>query len=138
MRTHFEHIDDTFRFGKFRDCTLAEVLTYSPSYLDWMARTVDRSFCSISQTVIEEIKLLFPGLPISYDIESLSDEDWSEDDCPEEDFDTIEDFDDFSLYEDKPTYNRYRGSYAQDEAGYSDDDIDTIFDGEPDAYWNID
>lgn len=30
------------------------------------------------------------------------------------------------------------GSYAQDEMGYSDDDIDTIFDGDPSAYWNID
>ena len=37
-----------------------------------------------------------------------------------------------------PTYERYAGSYAQDEMGYSDDDIDTIFDGDPDAYWNID
>lgn len=36
------------------------------------------------------------------------------------------------------SYERYRGSYAQDEMGYSDDDIDTIFDGDPDAYWNID
>lgn len=36
------------------------------------------------------------------------------------------------------SYERYRGSYAQDEMGYSDDDIDTIFDGNPDAYWNID
>jgi hypothetical protein len=35
-------------------------------------------------------------------------------------------------------YNGYSGSYAQDEMGYSDDDIDTIFDGDPDAYWNID
>ena len=35
-------------------------------------------------------------------------------------------------------YGRYRGSYAQDEMGYSDDDIDTIFDGDPSAYWNID
>lgn len=32
----------------------------------------------------------------------------------------------------------YRGSYAQEEMGYSDDEIDTIFDGNPDAYWNID
>ena len=32
----------------------------------------------------------------------------------------------------------YVGSYAQDEMGYSDDDIDTVFDGDPDAYWNID
>ena len=36
------------------------------------------------------------------------------------------------------SYGRYAGSYAQDEMGYSDDDIDTIFDGDPDAYWNID
>ena len=42
-----------------------------------------------------------------------------------------------STYE-RPTYERYAGSYAQDEMGYSDDDIDTIFDGDPSAYWNID
>ena len=35
-------------------------------------------------------------------------------------------------------YSHYKGTYAQDEAGYSDDDIDTIFDGDPNAYWNID
>lgn len=35
-------------------------------------------------------------------------------------------------------YDRYNGSYAQDEMGYSDDDIDTIFDEAPLAYWNID
>ena len=39
---------------------------------------------------------------------------------------------------DIPTYGKYAGSYAQDEMGYSDDDIDTIFDGDPSAYWNID
>ena len=35
-------------------------------------------------------------------------------------------------------YGKYAGTYAQDVAGYSDDDIDTIFDGDPSAYWNID
>lgn len=35
-------------------------------------------------------------------------------------------------------YSEYAGSYAQEEMGYSDEDIDTIFDGDPDAYWNID
>lgn len=53
-----------------------------------------------------------------------------------------EDCDNSDYYEDSsqsiPTYNKYAGSYAQDEMGYSDDDIDTIFDGDPDAYWNID
>lgn len=36
------------------------------------------------------------------------------------------------------TYENYNGSYAQDEAGFSDQDIDDAFDGDPDAYWNID
>ena len=34
--------------------------------------------------------------------------------------------------------DEYAGTYAHDVAGFSDEDIDTIFDGEPDAYWNID
>lgn len=35
-------------------------------------------------------------------------------------------------------YGRYRGSYVQDEMAWSDDDIDTILDGAPNAFWNID
>ena len=34
--------------------------------------------------------------------------------------------------------DEYAGTYAHDVAGFSDEDIDTIFDGEPEAYWNID
>lgn len=48
------------------------------------------------------------------------------------------DYDDYLHDFEEPTYDRYNGSYAQDEMGYSDDDIDTIFDGDPEAYWNID
>lgn len=32
----------------------------------------------------------------------------------------------------------YSGTYAHDVMGYSNDEIDTIFDGDPNAYWNID
>ena len=39
----------------------------------------------------------------------------------------------YDEYEDE-----YAGTYAPDIEGYSDDDIDTLFDGDPDAYWNID
>lgn len=61
-------------------------------------------------------------------------------------YDEDEGYDDFDenyynsscIEEDQPTYERYNGSYAQDEMSYSDDDIDTIFDGDPSAYWNID
>lgn len=48
------------------------------------------------------------------------------------------DYDDYSHDFEEPTYDKYNGSYAQDDMGYNDDDIDTIFDGDPEAYWNID
>lgn len=32
----------------------------------------------------------------------------------------------------------YEGSYVRDTLGWSKNDIDTILDGDPDAYWNID
>lgn len=35
-------------------------------------------------------------------------------------------------------YEEFAGAYAQDVAGYSDEDIYDAFDGDPDAYWNID
>lgn len=35
-------------------------------------------------------------------------------------------------------YGEYAGTYAQDVMGYSDDVINDAFDGEPEAYWNID
>jgi hypothetical protein len=47
-------------------------------------------------------------------------------------------YDDDDYDYDKPHYGKYRGSYAQDVEGWSDEDIDTVFDGDPDAYWNID
>ena len=61
-------------------------------------------------------------------------EDWEDEDYGDQEYDDRGFYDDY----DPPTYGRYAGSYAQDEMGYSDDDIDTIFDGDPDAYWNID
>lgn len=40
--------------------------------------------------------------------------------------------------DDRTHYGEFAGSYAQDVMGYSDDDINDAFDGDPDAYWNID
>ena len=49
-----------------------------------------------------------------------------------------QDDDYYDMEEESHHYSEYAGSYAQDVMGYSDEDIDTIFDGDPDAYWNID
>lgn len=35
-------------------------------------------------------------------------------------------------------YVEFAGTYAQDYAGFSDEDIYDAFDGDPEAYWNID
>ena len=35
-------------------------------------------------------------------------------------------------------YDEFEGTYAQEVEGYSDEDIYDAFDGEPEAYWNID
>lgn len=40
--------------------------------------------------------------------------------------------------DEKGTYEKYSGSYAQGVMDWSDEDIDALFDGDPDAYWNID
>lgn len=37
-----------------------------------------------------------------------------------------------------PRYDEFEGCYAQDVMGYSDDVINDAFEGDPDAYWNID
>ena len=140
MMTQFKHIDDKFKFGKFSGCTLGEVLTFNPEYVDWVVKNVSGRICIIEDTVIQEIKMIFPYFMITdqfenyrkmriYEYEDYEDEDESYDDNHH---------DSYNSYSDAPTYDRYAGSYAQDEMGYSDDDIDTIFDGDPDAYWNID
>ncbi len=38
----------------------------------------------------------------------------------------------------RESYGQYAGSYAQDVEGLSDDFINDVLDGDPDAYWNID
>lgn len=43
----------------------------------------------------------------------------------------------YSYYESRH-YEEYAGSYAQDVMGYSDEYINDAFEGDPDAYWNID
>ncbi len=48
------------------------------------------------------------------------------------------DRDDEDYIHTRPRFGQYAGSYAQDEAGLSDDFINDVLDGDPDAYWNID
>lgn len=126
----FYHVSDTFDFGKYEGMTLGEVLNLNPDYIYWCAWNI--AGFSISDEALDEISELFPSFIISSDFrENLKIAESEEEEYAEEDYDN-------GYYDEEPTYDRYGGSYAQDEMGYSDDDIDTIFDGDPSAYWNID
>lgn len=57
---------------------------------------------------------------------------------PTDDYEPEDYYDPSDYYEEEETYDNYNGSYAQDVEGWSDQDIDDVFDGDPDAYWNID
>lgn len=135
MTTYFEHLEDKFRFGKFKGCCLGEVLQFNPEYLIWVVKNVEGTMCVIDDSAIQEIEKIFPGFIVTSEFESYRKrriiEHKSKVYFQEKEYHN-------NYYDESPTYERYNGSYAQDEMGYSDDDIDTIFDGDPSAYWNID
>lgn len=134
----FETISDRFNFGKYNNLSLSDVLDINPSYVEWCVKVCDGVDFLITEDAITEIKKAFPEFPITADFEYLCQSRFDDFHINEMgydgDFGDCDDEDDY----DTPTYGRYAGSYAQDEMDYSDDDIDTIFDGDPSAYWNID
>lgn len=46
--------------------------------------------------------------------------------------------DNYTSHHSSESYGNHAGTYAQDVEGLSDDFIDDVFGGNPDAYWNID
>lgn len=130
----FEDISSVFQFGRYQGIPLSVVIAMYPSYLCWCINKIPY-FC-ISYTVIKQIRELFPAFIIT---ESF----YNHIDIYIDDYYVNDDEDYYEgnnrrIYEEESTYERYGGSYVQDEMGWSDDDIDTVLDGEPDAYWNID
>lgn len=149
----FEHINDKFTFGKYCGYTLSDVLDKNEEYVDWCMMNID---CFVlSNEAMDEIKKIYPDFIISSSfllkqtLKSLELSDYEEDCKFDDECDYLtpaerylkadnRDNEENDDWEEESTYDRYNGSYAQDEMGYSDDDIDTIFDGDSSAYWNID
>ena len=112
-------------------CIYSEV----SSFINYLIQNRDGSLVDSESKPLqkdEEIGEWTKDMSIFHD-ESFDDESF-DDDYEDDEWD--DDYED--SFSERNTYNRYNGSWAQDVEGYSDDDIDTIFDGEPDAYWNID
>lgn len=124
----FNSIADTFDFGKHKNESMSDILERDPEYLYWCANNIPQFH--LSEEAISEIESLFPDFILSVDFLKAVH-------LPKEihDYENINDFED---YTETCTYEQYADSWAQRIEGYSDEDIDTIFDGDPLAYWNID
>lgn len=127
----FYTLDTEFTFGKFQGKTVRQVIDNQPSYLDWCSLNLDHFY--ISNEVIEEIKGVIPDFKLSDEgVAKLNDkyEVWENE--------QENDYDDYHDYHERESYGQYAGSYPQDVEGLSDDFINDVLDGDPDAYWNID
>ena len=125
---YFIDIASVFRFGKHRGKSLWNVLSEDDSYVYWCINNIPEF--TISKERLKLIRELFPMFIVTSRFANQIGE--------PEDLEDFEEEDGWRENVEEPTYERYSGSYAQEEMGYSDDDIDTIFDGDPLAYWNID
>lgn len=135
---NFTSIEDKFNFGRYNGLSLADVLDINPSYLSWCIKHCTGIIFQLEEEAVEELREVYPKFIMDalfenkrkWNLNRNSVEEFSEDldasweDCPD--------------FNDIRSYDRYGGSWAQDVEGYSDDEIDTIFDGDPSAYWNID
>lgn len=129
----FYNLDTEFTFGKYEGKTVRDILEIQPTYLDWCAINLDHFY--ISEEVIEEIKVSYSDFKISEEGVNKLNEKYEQWEGEQEDYEEYDDYDD---YNETKSYGKYAGSYAQDVEGLSDNFIDEVLDGEPDAYWNID
>ena len=122
-------LDTEFTFGKFEGKTVKLVVDIEPDYIVWCAINLDHFY--ISDDVLEEIKNVSPSFNFSEEgVKRLNKKYEAWKNKPKRSY-TPRNYT-------RPSYGHYAGSYAQDVAGYSDDIIDDVFEGDPEAYWNID
>ena len=126
---------DTISFGKFAGRTIESVWMEDPSYIKWCLANLEHfKLSSEAESALQEIK--------PYDLSEVSKSIIDTEEEPVSDpYDYNYDVRDDEWQEDdgrERSFGRYAGSYAQDVEGWSDEDIDDVFDGDPDNYWNID
>lgn len=132
----FSRLSDQFTFGKFKGYSLSDVIEINPSYIYWCLDTLPESFIILDEAM-EELRMIYSTFKISPKFEQVRSE--MANHC-------INKYKRLGLIDDSEinnsneyeTYSKYRGSYVQDVEGYSDQFIDDVFEGQVDAYWNID
>jgi hypothetical protein len=127
MKTYNQN--SLIRFRKYNGCILEDVAKSYSNYINWCIINLDHFY--ITAETLEILKTN-SGFIVSEEschaIEQKRLEMLDNSDSYDYDFE----------YSDRRTYDEYNGSYAQDQMGWSDQDINDVFGGDADAYWNID
>ncbi len=130
MKIYLPHF--TLSFGKHQGKTIEEITLEDPKYIVWCI--VNLNHFMIDHSTVEELKKINPSFNISEEAEEKLASKKIEMQENEKEYMDRDD-DDWTEHH---TYDDYNGSYAQDQMGWSDQDINDVFDGDADAYWNID
>lgn len=129
-------LDYKLGFGNYSDKTIEELIELSPSRVEFYIQSLD--WFGLTQSGIEKLssdETNFVFLKSTFDLLNLKYEN-----APEfmkgNKRGSVEYYDDDNYYD--GTESEYAGTWAYDVEGLSDDFINDVLDGDPDAYWNID
>lgn len=119
-------LSSVLTFGKFTGRTILEVIELDYRYIIWCVDHLDHFYCDCEViSLITEKNPTFVLTEATKECIAKKEVEW--------DMQNSHDYD-----AERPSYGKYAGTYAQDNEGLSDDFIDDVLDGCPEAYWNID
>ena len=124
------NLNTALDFGMYKGSDLSVVVDEFPAYIRWCLINVD--WFVVDQDELDEA---YPEMKWSPTFREAAESKWNQY-TSNESCDSIDDYD-IEYYE-RESYGEYAGTYAQDVEGLSDDFINDVLGGEPDAYWNID
>jgi hypothetical protein len=119
--------DSIVLFGRFKGYSIDQIIDIDPTYIVWCINHLDHFY--VEESVFDQISENRPTFVLSETTRATlnaKEKHWESQ--------SYRDID----YNDRPSYGQYAGSYAQEYEGLSDDFINDVLDGCPDAYWNID
>jgi hypothetical protein len=125
MKIKMYNTNSTIGFGRFFGKTIFEITEIDPTYIQWCVEHLEHFL--ISEEVKDAILEKYPTFKFSESFIKIMGTKTG-----------IWQMQNYKEVGDQSSYGKYSGSYAQDYEGLSDDFIDDVLDGFPDAYWNID
>ena len=118
------------KFGMYKGSTIENISRFNYNYISWCIANIDHFY--ISEETIEMLGSKIKGFRLKEDaiatLKIKRSQMYNSKTSDDYEYDNY----------DRRTYDDYNGSYAQDHMGWSDQDINDVFGGDADAYWNID